>query len=747
MGSTSTPVNLKQRKKVSPSRASTTESKKGAGEADEEKIHSEIINDKKNFKIALIVITVLAFVSRFYRITYPSQVVFDEVHFGKFASYYLQRTYFFDLHPPFAKLMIAAVGYLVGYNGDFKFDNIGESYITNNVPYVAYRSLPAILGSLTVPIVFLTMKESGFSLPASILSACLILFDNAHVGETRLILLDAALIISVALSIYCYVRFSKLRDQVFSYGWWKWLVLTGISLSCVISTKYVGVFTFVTIGLAVSIDLWNLLDIRKGLTLKEFSRHFVARTLALIVLPFCIFLFWFWVHFAILTKSGPGDSFMSPEFQETLGDNILAREAKLINYYDIVTLKHKDLGAFLHSHNYHYPLRYDDGRISSQGQQVTTIKEADISNQWQILPPQDFAEDLRKGVPVSGGQTIRLRHVATDTLLLTHDVASPLISTNQEFTTIPMSQAIEKQKDTLFNIKLINGMVEPLKTKAGLLRLVHESTNVALWTHDVQLPDWAFNQYDVNGNKNTLEASNTWFFDEIIDLDDDRKVWIPKEPKSMPFLKKYFELQKQMFAKNNALTNSHPYASTPITWPFLVRGVSFWANQTDREQIYFIGNYFGWWLEIAAIMFFVGIIVLDQLTRRRNNNVLGNRTRSKIYNTIGFFFVGWGAHYFPFFLMGRQLFLHHYLPAHLIAALITGGMADLVFLELEYLEFNRASLRTNRNKSLIIGVSIFIGALIACFVFFAPLTYGTPGLSIEGIQARQWLDVKLHYSK
>lgn len=36
-----------------------------------------------DYKLALVVITVLAFLTRFWGITHPDQVVFDEVHFGK----------------------------------------------------------------------------------------------------------------------------------------------------------------------------------------------------------------------------------------------------------------------------------------------------------------------------------------------------------------------------------------------------------------------------------------------------------------------------------------------------------------------------------------------------------------------------------------------------------------------------------------------------------------------------------------
>lgn len=39
-----------------------------------------------DYKIAMVVITVLAFVTRFWGISHPNEVVFDEVHFGKVSS-------------------------------------------------------------------------------------------------------------------------------------------------------------------------------------------------------------------------------------------------------------------------------------------------------------------------------------------------------------------------------------------------------------------------------------------------------------------------------------------------------------------------------------------------------------------------------------------------------------------------------------------------------------------------------------
>ncbi|KAF2397583.1 protein O-mannosyl-transferase 1 [Trichodelitschia bisporula] len=764
----------KSKKKASPATLSVN----GSTATDSEhevvnKIHSVVRAAPKavkksewDYKLTLVVLTFLAFVTRFYGITHPNQVVFDEVHFGKFASYYLQRTYFFDVHPPFGKLLFAFAGWLVGYKGEFLFENIGDSYITNKVPYVAYRALPATFGALCVPTVFLIMWESGYSLPACATAAGLMLFDNAHIGQTRLILLDATLVLFMALSVLCYIRFYKLRHEPFGRKWWKWLLLTGVCLSCVISTKYVGVFTFFSIGVPVCFDLWDLLDInrRQGrLSLPDFGKHFAARATALIIVPFLIYLFWFQVHFTILSKSGPGDDFMTPEFQETLSDNIMTLQSVGIEYGDVITLRHKDTKVYLHSHLDKYPLRYDDGRISSQGQQVTGYPHNDTNNHWQIMPKQALPSGTEH--PVKNGDVIRLRHVGTDSWLLTHDVASPYFPTNQEFTTVPQDVADgERYDDTLFELKIENGKPgQQFKTMASHFKLVHFPTKVAMWTHASPLPDWAYKQAEINGNKNAAQSSNIWYSEEIASLtpDHERMQKEPRRVKHVPFLKKYLELQRAMFFHNNALTSSHPYASFPASWPFLLRGVSFWTDNDTRQQIYFLGNPIGWWLASSLLAVFAGIVGADQLALRRGLDALDKRSRSRLYNSTGFFFLTWAAHYIPFFVMGRQLFLHHYLPAHLASTLVTGALIEFIFcIELDpeddvdgakkEADDRRPVRERLASQSMIAAwiATLFIyAALIWSFWYFAPLTYGKPGLSVEQVVARKWLNYDLHFAK
>lgn len=97
-------------------------------------------------------------------------------------------------------MLLAAAGWFSGFDGSFEFENIGDSYTEHHVPYVGIRALPAVLGSLTVPIVFQIMKESGYPTIVAAFSACLVLLGACDVSYMLNCLLIAFRIQTTATS-------------------------------------------------------------------------------------------------------------------------------------------------------------------------------------------------------------------------------------------------------------------------------------------------------------------------------------------------------------------------------------------------------------------------------------------------------------------------------------------------------------------------------------------------------------------
>lgn len=81
-----------------------------------------------------------------------------------------------DVHPPLAKLLLTLAGYLAGFDGEFDFKDIGKDYLEPGVPYVAMRLLPAIMGVMTVPMIFLTLKATGCRTMTATLGAGMVIF-------------------------------------------------------------------------------------------------------------------------------------------------------------------------------------------------------------------------------------------------------------------------------------------------------------------------------------------------------------------------------------------------------------------------------------------------------------------------------------------------------------------------------------------------------------------------------------------
>lgn len=79
----------------------------------------------------------------------------------------------------------------------------------------------------------------------------------------------------------------------------------------------------------------------------------------------------------------------------------------------------------------------------------------------------------------------------------------------------------------------------------------------------------------------------------------------------------------------------------------------------------------------------------------------------------GLQWTAWAMHYAPFFIMERQLFLHHYLPALYFSILCLSCLFD-AFLR-----------KITRSQSVEFGIiGIVCAAAVYVFYLYSPLTYG-----------------------
>jgi dolichyl-phosphate-mannose-protein mannosyltransferase len=182
----------------------------------------------------------------------------------KFASHYVKRDFYFDVHPPLGKVLLGLSALFAGYDGSFPFES-GKEY-PSNVNYSVMRMFCALWGALMVPLAYMTARELKFSRWASFAAATMILCgeycfpsidfvlgrrffethrlslqpltricppDNAFTVISRFILLDSMLLFFTALSFYCFVKFHNTQREPFSLDWWLWLSLVGFSLGLV----------------------------------------------------------------------------------------------------------------------------------------------------------------------------------------------------------------------------------------------------------------------------------------------------------------------------------------------------------------------------------------------------------------------------------------------------------------------------------------------------------------------------------
>lgn len=674
-------------------------------------------------------LALLVLVSYYVRLTNlssPNSVVFDEVHFGGFAKKYILGTYFMDVHPPLAKMLLAAVGLLGGFKGDFGFEKIGTEFPAST-PYILMRSFPAILGVGTVILCYLTLRSSGCRPMVCGLTAGLLLVENSNVTISRYILLDSPLLFFIAAAVY---SFKKFEIQVpFSFNWFKSLVACGIALGLALSSKWVGLFTVAWCGVGCVIHLWFLIG-DLSISPKAIVKHSVARATVLLGIPITLYCLFFSIHFQLLPKEGDGGAFMSSAFRSTLQGNTIPKNIEgNVGLGSVVTIRHLETqGGYLHSHNNFYP-------TGSKQQQITLYPHLDTNNHWLIEHYNNTTPD-NEFIPIQNGMKIRLKHVNTGRRLHSHDEKPPVSERDwQKEASCYGFDGFKGDANDDFVVEIVKKRTKDpkgihyVRALTTIFRLKHAMTGHYLFSSESKLPEWGFEQQEVTSASQGYRPLTYWYIEtnENTRLNETTSD-IVNYPK-LTFLDKFVEAHKRMWKVNQGLTDHHPWQSDPTHWPLLLRGINYWVK--DARHIYFMGNAITWWLSSTALLTVIIYSIVQIIRWQLGTSIADEKHVFNFNYHTSSYFIGWFIHYFPFFIMGRQLFLHHYLPALYFGILTLGHFFDITvsYFARNYIVLKQASYGVI--ALVLVSSSIF-------YMNYSPLIYGQPWTKSQCLKAK-WL--------
>uniref|UniRef100_A0A3B3UDW9 Protein O-mannosyl-transferase 2 n=1 Tax=Poecilia latipinna TaxID=48699 RepID=A0A3B3UDW9_9TELE len=667
-------------------------------------------------QLLLIVVTGLSFATRLYKITEPPHVCWDETHFGKMGSYYINRTFFFDVHPPLGKMLIALAGYMTGYDGSFPFVKPGDKYEHHN--YWGMRGFCAMLGSFLPIFAYLIVQELSRSHTAALITAALLIFDTGCITISQYILLDPILMFFIMAAVLSMVKFNQQSSRPFTAPWWLWLVLCGAALAGALGVKFVGLFVIFLVGLNTAGDLWRILG-DLSLSLVDVAKHFLARVVGLILLPLFLYVLVFAVHFALLNKSGPGDGFFSSTFQSRLIGNNLNNVSmpEYLAYGSTISVKNLRIaGGYLHSHWHLYP----EG-VGAKQQQVTAYLHKDYNNMWLVhKPDNDKTPDL-----VRHGDIIRLEHKETTRNLHSHLHQAPLTKKHFQVTGYGINGTGDA--NDLWQVEVCGGrrgdLVKVLRSK---VRFLHKATGCVLYSSGKTLPKWGWEQVEVTCSPYLKETpSSQWNIEDHIN---------PRLPNiSLSLLKPNFleillESHIVMIRGNSGLKpKDNEMNSKPWHWPINYQGLRFSGVNETEYRVYLLGNPVVWWINLASLGLYLIMVAVSSIAIQRGISLQQKRLGKFQHSDIltgggGLLLLGWLLHYAPFYVMGRVLYYHHYFPAMLFSSMLTGVTLDTLLRNADLLLCQPYSDWLQRG-----GQMVLLFTVLYSFYLFHPLSYGMTG--------------------
>ena len=259
-------------------------------------------------RLSAVLLVVLGLATRLAFIWYPNEVVFDEVHFGSFLSAYYTHQYYFDIHPPLGKLLIAGWGKLFGWHASLRFDHIGQTF--GDPSYIVLRMPPGIAGGLIPAVLYRLLCTLGISRPAALLAASFVLFDNAFLAQSHFVLIDSFYLLFGFTGLWWFFKARNKGYRVLDVA----LSCTALALS--VSVKWVGLSFLGLAAIVIIADQARIVVARRPGSL----RSVCANIGSLLGVPAVIYALTFGVHLAVLSKASARNS-LAGSLQSDLKDS------------------------------------------------------------------------------------------------------------------------------------------------------------------------------------------------------------------------------------------------------------------------------------------------------------------------------------------------------------------------------------------------------------------------------------------
>jgi len=260
------------------------------------------------------IVAMASAITHFIYFGYPAQVVFDETFAGGFLASYAKGVFYFDVHPPLAKLVVYVFGFLTGASYGGKMSAIGDA-LPHSI--VLLRLVPIVCGFLLPLVIYAVSRNVGLSPLSSMTAGLLVAFENSLIVQSRFILFDIMLVLSGFVAVLLYQEYRKRIGQEKRGACRIFLLGSAVFAAVAFSIKWTGL----AFPLMIVIFEW-LASINRCAIRSLWKRSWSATrsVFSFVALYVCVglalYIGVFALHFSLLPKNGPGDDFMSPQFHQ-----------------------------------------------------------------------------------------------------------------------------------------------------------------------------------------------------------------------------------------------------------------------------------------------------------------------------------------------------------------------------------------------------------------------------------------------